>query len=174
MISSGRANVRRFGVTRTAAAAGLEHARDLGQRAVGVGHVLDRVNGDHPVELAVGERQPAHVSHDSLPLLALECARVEVHADGLARRQEAVAVADPAADVGDPTRPEIALAERVGGHVALPGRVEPALGGHHPLAGDGGAQPPPTLAAGDLNLLDGRIRDRCRSSRTPAHSVFEP
>ena len=35
---------------------GGEHARELAQRALGIGHVLDRLEGDDEVELAIGER----------------------------------------------------------------------------------------------------------------------
>ena len=99
MISSGRPNVSRFGVTKIATPSGSQHPRDLGDDALGIGHVLERLDREHRGELAVGERQLAHVGDDRLALLAGERAGVDVDADGLARREQVVAVADAAAEV---------------------------------------------------------------------------
>ncbi len=57
-------------------------------------------------------------------------------ADRLARREQVVAVADAAAEVEHPPGAELRRGERVGGDVALPGRVEAARGRDDALAGD--------------------------------------
>ena len=106
MISSGRPKVSRFGVTKIADPARLEHARRLGEHPLGVRHVLDRVHGEHRGEA----RRPANGSarmsatcvSRSWPASALG---VDVHADGLARREQVVAVADAAAEVEHAARP---------------------------------------------------------------------
>ena len=107
MISSGRPKVSRFGVTKIATPSPLEHPRDLGEDALGVGHVLERLDREHRGELAVGERQVAHVGDDRLAILAFERARLDVDADRLARREQVVAVADAAAEVEHPSRREV-------------------------------------------------------------------
>ena len=64
-----------------------------------------------------------------LALLPGERPGVEVDADRLPRREQLEAVADPAAEVEHPPAAGAAAHSGVGGHVALPGRVEAALGG---------------------------------------------
>ena len=125
MISSGRPKVSRFGRDEDRDAARLEDPRGLGDDALGIGHVLDRVHREHRGELAVGERQRPHVGHDRLALLAGQRARVDVDADGLARRQQVVAVADAAAEVEHACRAQEGRQQLVLGGVALPGGIEP-------------------------------------------------
>ena len=103
-------------------AARLEHPGDLGEHALGIRDVLERLHGQHRREAAVRERQRAHVRHHRLAVLAGERLRVEIDADRLARREQVEAVADAAAEVQHAARPELRLGQRVGRDVALPGR----------------------------------------------------
>ena len=125
MISSGRAKVRRLGVTKIAVPAARAPA-DLNKDALGIGHVLDRLDGEHAVEVVVSEGQVAHVGDVRLALLSGERLGIDVHADGLPRREQVVTVSDATPEVQDPPLREQRRAELVGSDVALPGRVEPA------------------------------------------------
>jgi hypothetical protein len=115
---------------------GLQDARSLGQRALRVGHVLDRLHRDDRREARALERQRAHVGHHRLAGLAGQRAGIDVHADGLAGGETAVAVAHPAPQVEHLSRTQEGLALLVCGNVALPGGVEPAHRTDHPLARD--------------------------------------
>ncbi len=136
MISSGRPNVSRLGVTNTARPPRLEHPDHLAQHSLGIRDVLERLDGDGRRERPVGERQPAHVGHVRLPLLTGERAGVEIDAHAFPRRQLAVGVPHAAAHVDHAAGREQGRAQPVRGHVTLEGRVEPARGRAHPLAGD--------------------------------------
>ena len=126
MISSGRPKVSRFGVTKTATPAWLQHPRRLGDHPLGVGYVLDAWLGDDRAEAGVLEGQLPHVGDHRLPLLALQAPRVDVDPDGLPRGEPVVAVTDAAAQVENPPGAQERLAEDVGRGMALPGGVEAA------------------------------------------------
>ena len=114
----------------------VQDAGGLRDRSLGVGHVLERLHRDDRGELVVAERQVAHVGDDRGAILAGERGGIDVHSDGLAGRQQVVAVTDATAQVEHVPGSQPGLARGVGGHVALPGRVEPAFGSDDPLAGD--------------------------------------
>ena len=136
MISSGRPSVSRFGVTKTATPSGSSTRAASASNALGIRDVLERLHGEDRREARRAERQRPHVRDDRLALLAGERGRVDVDADGLARREQVEAVADAAAEVEHPARTQLRLAERVRSDVALPGRIEPAGGTRDPLSGD--------------------------------------
>ena len=117
--------------------AGLQDARHLGQHALGIGHVLDRLHREHGREAGIRERQLAHVGGHRLALLALQHRGIQVHADRLARREQPVAVPHPAAEVEHTAGRKQLGAQLVGGHMALPGRPKAALGSRDPLPGNG-------------------------------------
>jgi hypothetical protein len=77
----------------------LEDPPGLPEGAPGVGHVLDRLDREHPGEARRLKRQRPHVADPSLALLADEGTRVDVEADRLTRSQQLVAVADTAAEI---------------------------------------------------------------------------
>ena len=84
--------------------AGLEHARGLGQHLLGIRHVLERLHREHRCELTVAEGQVAHVRDDRRRSWPANAAAIYVDADGLARREQVVAVTDAAAEVEDAPR----------------------------------------------------------------------
>jgi hypothetical protein len=115
---------------------GFQHSGGLGERAVGVRHVLDRLHRQHRVEAARGEGQVAHVGHDGLAVLAAERPRIQIDADGLARREQVVGVPHAAAEIEHAAVTERRRHQRVGGHVPLPRRVESSRGARDAFAAD--------------------------------------
>ena len=67
MISSGRAKVSLFGVTKIAVPWGSSTRATSLSTFRGSGHVLDGLHGQHGSEAAGDKRDRAHVRHDRLP-----------------------------------------------------------------------------------------------------------
>ena len=68
--------------------------------------MFDRLHRENRTEAPALEGQIAHVGDDRLAVLASEGRRIDVDAHRLARREQMVAVSDPAAKVEQPPRPE--------------------------------------------------------------------
>jgi hypothetical protein len=164
MISSGRKlqPVRRDEHRR---ATRLEHVHDLGKHALGVRDVLDRLHREHRRKRGLGQWERTHVGDVRLALLAGERLGAAVDADRLAGRERVEGVPDAAAQVEHAPLGQQRRAQPVGGDMALVGRVEAALGGHHSLSG---------YEAHDMYFLERDKAARCSTSRTAAHSVLIP
>ena len=152
--------------------AGLQDPRGLGDDPLGIGHVFERLHREHRGELAIAERQLAHVGDDRLALLAGQRRRIDVDPDGLARRQQVIAVTDAAAEVEDAPGAEEGRAERVGGYVSLPGGIKAAGRRGDALARDlRGDRRTARCGPFDTRLHAGRFwqaRDDRRGARTRA------
>ena len=136
MISSGRPNVSRFGVTNTATPSGSSTRATSASTRSGSGTCSSDWTDSTDAKPAVRERQRPHVRHDRLAVLAGERLRVEIDADRLARREQVEAVADAAAEVQDAARAELRLGQGIGRDMALPGGIEAACGAGDALTGD--------------------------------------
>ena len=99
MISSGRAKVSRLGVTNTAVPARRTTLRTSASTRSGSGTCSIDWTESTRVVVIVRKRQLPHVRDVGLALLTGERLWVDVHADRLPRREQVIAVSDPAAEI---------------------------------------------------------------------------
>jgi hypothetical protein len=98
----------------------------LAHDPLGIPDVLEGLHREDGGEVARLERDLPHVGLDGGAVLAAQGVGGDVQADGLAGRQQVVAVPDAAPEVEDPSGREDAVGEGVGRDVPLPGGVHPA------------------------------------------------
>ena len=105
-----------------------------------------------------------HVGDHRFAILAVEDVRVAVEPDRVARREQVVAVPDPAAEIEHAPRRKERFGEGVARGVPLPAHVEAAGTRHDALAGDRHGS----------NFRERTIPDRWSMRRDAAQSVFIP
>ena len=99
MISSGRPSVSRFGVTKTATPSGSSTRAASARTRSGSGTCSSDCTESTDAKLPSANGSARMSATDRLAVLPGERCRVEVDADGLARREQVEAVADAAAEV---------------------------------------------------------------------------
>jgi hypothetical protein len=112
-----------------------KHSHRFRKQRLGVGNVLDRVDGKHGRKSVAGKRQVPHVRRNTRSGQGFEGFGLEIQPDHPAGRQQGVSVAGAAADVQHRSPGKELRCERITGGVPLPAGVEPSGGRDDALAG---------------------------------------